>query len=91
MYSYTWERQFLGELMAIRQKPNLEILKKAIEIVGGLTQLSIRVNVSYQTVLDWKHGRRVPTPTNCQKIEKATDGAIKAEDILPDYPWNELR
>ena len=77
--------------MATRQKPNLEILKKAIEIAGGLTQLSIKANVSYQTVLDWKHGRRVPTPTNCQKIEKATNRAIKAEEILPDYPWDELR
>ena len=77
--------------MATRQKSNLEILKRAIDILGGLTQLSIKVNVSYQTALDWKHGRRIPTPTNCQKIEKATDGQIKAEEILPDYPWNELR
>ena len=77
--------------MTTRQKSNLEIIKKTIEIVGGLTQLSIKINVSYQTVLDWKHGRRTPTPTNCQKIEKATDRQIKAEDILPDYPWDELR
>lgn len=77
--------------MITRQKSNTEILKKAIDILGGLTQLSIKINVSYQTVLDWKHGRRTPTPTNCQKIEKATDGQIKAEEILPDYPWHELR
>jgi DNA-binding transcriptional regulator YdaS (Cro superfamily) len=77
--------------MASRQKSNTEILKKAIDIVGGLTQLSIKVNVSYQTVLDWKHGRRIPNPTNCQKIEKATNGKIKAEEILPDYPWHEVR
>ena len=77
--------------MTTRQKSNTEMLKKAIDIVGGLTQLSVKINVSYQTVLDWKHGRRPPTPTNCQKIEKATDGQVKAEEILPDYPWEELR
>jgi DNA-binding transcriptional regulator YdaS (Cro superfamily) len=77
--------------MVTRQKANFENIKKAIEIAGGLTQLSLKVNVSYQTVLDWKHGRRVPTPTNCQKIEKAVNGAVKAEEILPDYPWDELR
>lgn len=28
---------------------------------------------------------------NCAKIEKETNGVIKREDILPDYPWDELR
>jgi len=50
-----------------------------------------KANVSYQSVLDWKHGRASPSPINCQKIEKATEGQIKAEDILPDYPWEEVR
>jgi len=28
---------------------------------------------------------------SCKKIEKAVDGSVKAEEILPDYPWEELR
>ena len=74
-----------------RHQPNLEMIRKAIDIMGGLTSLSVKINVSYQSVLDWKHGRRVPGPINCQKIEKATDGQVKAKDILPDYPWDELK
>ncbi|CAB4218462.1 HTH_XRE domain containing protein [uncultured Caudovirales phage] len=77
--------------MANRQRPNFEMINKAIAIAGNLTELARRVNVSYQTALDWKHGRRVPTPTNCQKIEKATNGEVKAEEILPCYPWEEIR
>ena len=74
-----------------RPQPNLEMIRKAIDIAGGLTPLSVKINVSYQSVLDWKHGRRVPSPVSCQKIEKATDGAVKAKDILPDYPWETLQ
>ncbi len=70
---------------------NVEAVNRAIELAGGATQLSLKINVSYQTVVGWKHGRKYPNVVNCQKIEKATDGQVKAEDILPDYPWEELR
>ncbi len=70
---------------------NLESVQKAIDLLGGATQLSLKINVSYQTVVSWKHGRRFPNVVNCQKIEKATDGKVKAKDILPDYPWDELK
>jgi len=74
-----------------KQKANLEMIKKAIDILGGLTKLSKNANVSYQSVVDWKGGRKTPSPISCQKIEKATDGKVKAKDILPDYPWEELK
>jgi DNA-binding transcriptional regulator YdaS (Cro superfamily) len=77
--------------MATRNPPNFEQILKAIEILGGLTMFARKINVSYQTALDWKHGRRTPTPLNCMRIEKATEGKIKAEDILPDYRWEELK
>lgn len=72
-------------------KLNVDSIFKAIEIAGGARELSIKIGASYQSVLDWKNQRRVPSTANCQKIEKATDGQVKAEDILPDYPWEELR
>lgn len=74
-----------------KQRANVESILRAIEIVGGITALSLKANISYQSVIDWKSGRKTPTPTNCQKIEKATEGQVKAQDILPDYPWEELR
>lgn len=73
-----------------RYQPNIEMIRKAIDMVGGLTELSKKTNISYQSVLDWKHGRRVPGPISCKKIEKATEGKIKARDILPDYPWDDF-
>ena len=70
---------------------NLEYIKKAIEIAGGIQQLSVKADVSYQSILEWKSGRKTPTPTNCQKIEKGTNGEVKAEEILPDYPWEKVK
>ncbi|RZI45478.1 transcriptional regulator [Candidatus Finniella inopinata] len=70
---------------------NHEFIQKAIDLVGGATALAKKLNVSYHTVLTWKNGRSSVSTTNCQKIEKATDGKVKAKDILPDYPWDELK
>lgn len=72
-------------------KSDVKSIFKAIEVAGGARELALKIGVSYQSVLDWKNQRRVPSTTNCQKIEKATEGQVKAEDILPDYPWSELR
>ena len=66
-------------------------VERAIKIKGGVKSLAQAVGVSYQTVLNWKNGRFLVSAINCQKIEQATDGQVKAEDILPHYPWNELR
>jgi DNA-binding transcriptional regulator YdaS (Cro superfamily) len=70
---------------------NVDPILESIKILGGVRQMAIKISVSYQSVLDWKNKRRTPTPVNCLKIEKATEGKIKAEDILPDYKWSELR
>jgi DNA-binding transcriptional regulator YdaS (Cro superfamily) len=68
-----------------------ESIEKAIEIVGGAKELAEKMNVSYKSVLDWKNGRVKLSPINCVKMEKLTDGKVKREDILPEYPWNDLR
>lgn len=70
---------------------NVDSIAKAIEIIGGGERLARKIETSYQTVLNWKNGFSVPSIVNCVKIEKATEGKIKREDILPDYPWDELR
>lgn len=74
-----------------KQKHNLQYVFKAIEIIGGVRQLAISIGTSYQSVLDWKNNRKSPSPINCQKIEKATGGKVKARDILPDFPWDDLK
>ena len=74
-----------------KPKANLELIERAIKEAGGLSKLSLKANVSYQSVIDWRAGRKTPSPISCQKIEKATGGSIKAKDILPEYPWDELK
>lgn len=70
---------------------NVAAIKKAIETIGGAEKLARKLEVCYQTVLNWKNGIAVPNSLNCVRIEKITSGVVKREDILPDYPWNELR
>lgn len=72
-----------------KQIASIDAIKRAIDIVGGNTQLSLKANISYQSIIDWKSGRKSPTPLNCIKIEKATDGAVNRREILPDFPWEE--
>jgi DNA-binding transcriptional regulator YdaS (Cro superfamily) len=74
-----------------KSKANLELIERAIKDAGGLSKLALKANVSYQSVIDWRAGRKTPSPISCQKIEKPTGGDIKAKDILPDYPWEEVR
>ena len=73
-----------------KQIASIDAIKKAIDIVGGNTQLSLKANISYQSIIDWKSGRKSPTPLNCIKIEKATDGKVNRREILPEFPWDEL-
>lgn len=61
---------------------NVEAILKAIELAGGVAKLSLKVGVSYQTVLNWKNQRAIPSHLNCAKIEAATNGQVKRDDIL---------
>ena len=72
-------------------KFNTEEIKKAIEIVGGVTKLAKELEVSYHTVLTWKNGRSSASPLNCINIEKVTKGKVKRENILPEYPWKSFK
>ncbi len=70
---------------------SLEAIQRAINIVGGSSKLAKILDVTYQTVIFWKNGKVIPNPLNCAKIEKATNGQVNRKDILPEYPWEELK
>lgn len=74
-----------------RYTTNIEKLKEAIEYAGGIGTLATKAKISYQSIIDWKRGSKSPSQSSCERIEKATDGKIKASDLLPDYPWHEVR
>lgn len=79
------------EKIVKNNKCNLECIQKAIEVVGGASALAKKIDVTYQTVIFWKNGKYMPNALNCSKIEKATEGKVKRQDILPDYPWDDLK
>ena len=74
-----------------RYTTNFEKLKEAIDCVGGVGELAAQARISYQSIIDWRRGIKSPSQESCQKIEKATGGKVKAKDILPDYPWDDLK
>lgn len=68
-----------------------EAIRKCVEVAGGATELSRKVGVAYKTIMDWKSGRTGISITNCLKIEKAVEGKVTRQEILPDYPWDETK
>jgi DNA-binding transcriptional regulator YdaS (Cro superfamily) len=73
------------------KKHSKEAILRAIEILGGANNLAVEIGISYQTILNWKNLRAVPSNINCIKIERATNGKVTRKDILPGYPWEELK
>lgn len=73
-----------------RYELNFDKLKEAIEIAGGVGALSSKSKISYQSIIDWRAGKKSPSHESCKKIEKATNGRVKAKEILPDYPWDDF-
>lgn len=69
----------------------MHALEKAAEIIGSQTALAYLLGVSKAAVGQWKEpGRRVPAE-HCPLIERATDGAVRCEELRPDIAWAILR
>lgn len=66
---------------------NKEALQKAIDLLGGVSSLSNKSKISYQSIIDWRSGRKSPSTDSCIKIEEATNGKVTRQEILPDFPW----
>jgi len=75
----------------MRKKFNIEAIQKAVEHFGTRVAFAEALNISYQTTSEWVKGRKTPSIDNCIRIERATEGKVKAKDILPDYPLEELK
>lgn len=75
----------------MKQYYNVEAIKKSVEFFGSIHQFSIALNTTYGTVLKWVHGKGTPSPLSCIKIEKATKGEVKKEDIRPDFDWKNFK
>lgn len=63
----------------------------AINSVGNAHRLAIDIGVPPQSVIFWRDGaRRIPAEY-CPRIEAATNGLVRCEDLRPDVAWGVLR
>jgi len=69
---------------------NKDEIRRAVEIVGSVIRLAGILRVGQLSVYKWLNGKGIPDPINCLKIEKATQGQVKARDIRPDYEWDDV-
>ena len=70
---------------------NTDALRKAIEIVGGQTELARRIggSVKQQHIHSWLKRSYIP-PDRVLAIEAATDRAVTRHELRPDlYPAEE--
>jgi DNA-binding transcriptional regulator YdaS (Cro superfamily) len=76
-----------------RQPIGLTALEDAIARLGGVTKFAKSIGASYQLVQGWRDSeRRFAAPAEyCPAIERATDGAVRCEDLRPDVEWGVLR
>lgn len=64
---------------------------RALEIVGGPAKLAAAVGVTVQAVCFWRDEERRLPADHCPTIERATNGAVRCEDLRPDVDWAYLR
>lgn len=66
-------------------------IEQAIEFFGTQKKLADACGVSQAAVSKWlKGGNLKPKPEHAIKIETATGGKVKKEQILPKFPWTDL-
>lgn len=68
----------------------MEALIKSISLVGGQSALAKLLGVVPQVVHNWLVRGNVPAE-KCPAIERATNGAVRCEDLRPDVDWAYLR
>lgn len=68
-------------------------LHKAIEQIGGPSNLASLLGVSVQAVCFWRDGQRRLPAEKCPDIERATGGVVTCEELRPDLvpQWQYLR
>lgn len=69
-------------------KFNKEAFNKASELSGGANALAEKLQVTYQTVLNWKNGRNKTAPQVAIEIERLVNGAVTKQELMPDFPWD---
>lgn len=70
---------------------SMNAIERAISIAGNASRLAKTLGVSVQAVCFWRNGQRSIPAERCPDIERATNGAVRCEDLRPDVDWSVLR
>ena len=69
----------------------MNAISKAIEIVGSQKQLAKAVDLTQAAISQYATGLKRPSAEVAIRIEAATKGRVRVEDIRPDLPWQVIR
>ena len=58
---------------------------------GSAVELARAIKVAPSLISQWKTGFRPIPAERCPAIERATNGAVRCEDLRPDVDWAYLR
>ena len=72
-------------------EPRFTPLEKAVSMMGGQSALAAELGVSRQFLHQWLSGSRPIPILRAIEIERATDGRVRVEALLPDVPWEVIR
>lgn len=60
-------------------------IQKAIAATGGTQEaLAATLGVSQTTISKWLHGKAQPSIGHALKLERITDGLVRAQDLRPE-------
>jgi len=66
-------------------------LKQYLSKRNSVIDLASAIDVAPSLVSQWKNATRPVPAARCPTIERATNGAVRCEDLRPDVDWAYLR
>jgi len=69
----------------------MNAIHDAISKTGGPSSVAKMLGVSVQAVCFWRDGKRTFPAALCPKFERETNGAVRCEELRPDFDWACLR
>lgn len=69
----------------------MNAISKAINCLGSQDQLAKACDLTQAAISQYRTGAKRPSAETAIRIELATKGEVKADDLRPDIPWAEFR
>lgn len=69
----------------------MSALQRAMDLSGGPVRLAAKLGISTQRLCNWNGERRRVPIVWCPAIERAVGGAVRCDELRPDFAWQMLR